>query len=144
MPNFDYIVRNEKGARKTGSITAENYNKAIENLQNQNLTIVKLKEADTSFDFIRPFLNRFFLELERIKNKVPITVLVFFTRQLATMFSSGLTIERSLHFLSEEEKHRKFKKALDKIEDDVKKGLLLSDSLERHPGIFSNLYISIS
>ena len=60
MPNFDYIARNEKGARKTGSITAENYNKAIENLQNQNLTIVKLKEADTSFDFIRPFLNRFF------------------------------------------------------------------------------------
>ena len=55
MPNFDYIVRNEKGARKTGSITAENYNKAIENLQNQNLTIIKLKEADTSFDFIRPF-----------------------------------------------------------------------------------------
>ena len=143
MPNFDYIVRNEKGARKTGSITAENYNKAIENLQNQNLTIIKLKEADTSFDFIRPFLNRFFLELERIKNKVPITVLVFFTRQLATMFSSGLTIERSLHFLSEEEKHKKFKKALDKIEDDVKKGLLLSDSLERHPGIFSNLYISL-
>ena len=143
MPNFDYIVRNEKGARKTGSITADNYNKAIENLQNQKLTIVKLKESDTSFDFIRPFLKRFFLEIERIKNKVPITVLVFFTRQLATMFSAGLTIERSLHFLSQEEKHKKFKIALDKIEDDVKKGLLLSDSLERHPGIFSNLYISL-
>jgi len=143
VPNFDYIVRNEKGARKTGSITADNYNKAIEKLQNQNLTIVKLRESDTSFDFVRPFLNRLYLEFERIKNKVPITVLVFFTRQLATMFSSGLTIERSLHFLSQEEKHKKFKNALDKIEDDVKKGLLLSDSLERHPGIFSNLYISL-
>ena len=29
------------------------------------------------------------------------------------------------------------------IEDNVKKGLLFSDSLERHPGIFSNLYISL-
>ena len=29
MPTFDYIVRNEKGGRKTGSISAENYNKAI-------------------------------------------------------------------------------------------------------------------
>lgn len=143
MPAFDYIVRNEKGARKTGSISADNYNKAIEKLQNEKLTIVKLKESDTSFDFVKPFLKRLSLEFEKFKNQVPITVLVFFTRQIATMFSSGLTIERSLHFLSQEEKHKKFKKALDKIEDDVKKGLLLSDALERHPGIFSNLYISL-
>ena len=143
MPNFDYIVRNENGARQTGSISAENYNKAIEKLQNEKLTIVTIKEADTSFDFVKPFLKRLSLEFEKFKNKVPITVLVFFTRQIATMFSAGLTIERSLHFLSQEEKNKKFKAALDKIEDDVKKGLLLSDALERHPGIFNNLYISL-
>jgi type IV pilus assembly protein PilC len=143
MPTFDYIVRNEKGGRKTGSISAENYNKAILELQSEKLTVVKLKESDTSFDFVKPFLKRLSLEFEKFKNKVPITVLVFFTRQIATMFSAGLTIERSLHFLSQEEKHKKFKKALDKIEDDVKKGLLLSDALERHPGIFNNLYISL-
>ena len=143
MPNFDYIVRNENGARQTGSISADNYNKAIAKLQNEKLTIVKLKEADTSFDFVKPFLKRLSLEFEKFKNKVPITVLVFFTRQIATMFSAGLTIERSLHFLSQEEKNKKFKAALDKIEDDVKKGLLLSDALERHPGIFNNLYISL-
>jgi len=143
MPTFDYIVRNEKGGRKTGSISAENYNKAILNLQSEKLTVVKLKESDTSFDFVKPFLKRLSLEFEKFKNKVPITVLVFFTRQIATMFSAGLTIERSLHFLSQEEKNKKFKAALDKIEDDVKKGLLLSDALERHPGIFNNLYISL-
>ena len=143
MPNFDYIARNENGARQTGSISADNYNKAIEKLQNEKLTIVKLKESDTSFDFVKPFLKRLSLEFEKFKNKVPITVLVFFTRQIATMFSAGLTIERSLHFLSQEEKNKKFKAALDKIEDDVKKGLLLSDALERHPGIFNNLYISL-
>ena len=143
MPAFDYIVRNEKGGRKTGSISAENYNKAILKLQSEKLTVVKLKESDTSFDFVKPFLKRLSLEFEKFKNKVPITVLVFFTRQIATMFSAGLTIERSLHFLSQEEKNKKFKAALDKIEDDVKKGLLLSDALERHPGIFNNLYISL-
>jgi type IV pilus assembly protein PilC len=143
MPTFDYIVRNEKGGRKTGSISAENYNKAILKLQSEKLTVVKLKESDTSFDFVKPFLKRLSLEFEKFKNKVPITVLVFFTRQIATMFSAGLTIERSLHFLSQEEKNKKFKAALDKIEDDVKKGLLLSDALERHPGIFNNLYISL-
>ena len=143
MPNFDYIIRNESGARKTGSIKADNYNQAVEKLQSDKNTVVKLSESDTSFDFIKPFINRLALEIERFKNKIPITILVFFTRQLSTMFSSGLTIERALHFLTQEEKNKKFKKALEKIENDVKKGLLLSDALERHPGIFSNLYISL-
>ena len=143
MSDFDYIVRTEGGARKTGSISAENYNAAVEKLQSQKLTVVKLNEADTSFDFVKPFLNRLSLEIEKIKNSVPLNILVFFTRQLATMFSAGLTIERALYFLKAEEKNKRFKKALEKIEDNVKKGLLLSDTLERHPGIFTNLYISL-
>ncbi len=143
MPDFSYIARDEKGNRKTGEIKAENYNEAVENLQNDNLIVIKLSERDTSFDFIKPFINRLSLELEKFKNKVPLNVLVFFTRQMSTMFSAGLTIERALYFLSSEEKNKKFKKVLIKIADDVKKGLLLSDALERHPGVFSNLYISL-
>jgi len=143
MPDYDYIVRTEGGARKTGSISAENYNIAIEKLQSQKLTVVKLNETDTSFDFVKPFLNRLALEFEKIKSKVPLNILVFFTRQLATMFSAGLTIERALFFLKSEEKNKRFKNALEKIEDNVRKGLLFSDSLERHPGVFSNLYISL-
>ena len=59
------------------------------------------------------------------------------------MFSSGLTIEKSLHFLALEEKNKKFKKVIENIESNVKKGLLLSDALIKHPGIFSNLYVSL-
>ena len=40
-------------------------------------------------------------------------------------------------------KHRSFKKVLLDIESSVKKGLLLSDALARHPGVFNNLYISL-
>ena len=32
MPDFDYIVRTDGGARKTGTISASNYNEAIEKL----------------------------------------------------------------------------------------------------------------
>ena len=143
MPDFNYIVRTEDGTRKTGSISANNYNEAIEKLQADKFVVIKLSERDTSFDFFKPFIERLALEADKFKNKVPLSVLVFFTRQLATMFSSGLTIERALFFLKSEEKKKKFKKTLDKIEDNVKKGLLLSDALERHPGVFNNLYISL-
>ena len=143
MPDFNYIIRTEGGSRKTGTISAKNYNEAMDQLQAENSVVVKLTERDTSFDFFKPFLERLALEFEKFKNKVPLGILVFFTRQLATMFSAGLTIERALFFLKAEEKNARFKKTLDKVEDDVKKGLLLSDALERHPGVFNNLYISL-
>ena len=142
MAEFTYIVRTSKGSRESGN-KSDNYNTALDELQVNGNTVIQLKERDTSFDFIKPFLDRLSVALEELKNKIPLNVLVFFTRQLSTMFSAGLTIERALYFLSTEEKNKKFKKILLKIADDVKKGLLLSSALENHPGVFSNLYISL-
>ena len=105
--------------------------------------VVKLSERDTSFDFLGPFIDRFNLAIEKLKNRISLGTLVFFTRQLSTMFSAGLTIERAFYFLSKEEKHKKFKAVIEDIERNIRRGLLLSDALERHPGVFSNLYISL-
>jgi len=143
MPEFLYIARTEDGTRKENVISAPNINEASNILASQNLTIIKISERDTSFDFMVPFMERFNLSMEKLKNRIPLTSLVFFTRQLSTMFNAGLTLEKAITFLSKEEKHRSFKKVLDDVEKSVKKGLLLSDALNRHPGVFNNLYISL-
>ncbi|MBT6870036.1 MAG: type II secretion system F family protein [Candidatus Marinimicrobia bacterium] len=143
MAQFNYIVRSQSGARQEGNIDAKNINDASEKLRADGLTVIKILERDTSFDFLTPFLERLNLEIEKFKNKVPLSTLVFFTRQLATMFASGLTIERSIFFLAQEEKSKKFKKVLVDLETNIKRGLLLSDALERHPGVFFNLYIAL-
>ena len=143
MPEFSFIARTEDGKRKEGSINASNINEASNNLSKQNLTVVKLTERDASFDFAGPFLDRLSLKIEKLKTRVPLKTLVFFTRQLSTMFAAGLTIEKSFFFLAQEEKNKKFKKVLEDIELNIKRGLQLSDCLEKHPGVFSNLYISL-
>ena len=143
MPEFSYIARTEDGVRKEDIISAPNINEASNILTSQNLSVIKITERDVSFDFMVPFMERFNLSMEKLKNRVPLTSLVFFTRQLSTMFNAGLTLEKAITFLSKEEKHRSFKKVLDDIEKNVKKGLLLSDALNRHPGVFNNLYISL-
>lgn len=143
MADFTYIVRTKDGIRKEGKIESKNYNSAREELISDGMTIIKLTERDTSFDFLGPFLDRFNLAVDRFKNRIPLDILVFFTRQLSTMFSAGLTIEKSIHFLSAEEKNKKFKKVVENLEANIRKGLLLSDALERHPGVFSSLYISL-
>ena len=143
MAQFVYLARLNNGERKEGEISADSYKNAMELLVLKNYSVVKLNEKDTSFDFINPFLDRFNLAIEKLKNKVSLSVLVFFTRQLSTMFSAGLTIEKAIHFLALEEKNKKFKTMLIGIENTIKKGLSLSDSLLRHPGVFSNIYISL-
>ena len=143
MPEFNYIARNQDGVRVENSISANNLKEASDMLVSDNLFIIKISERDTSFDFMAPFMERFNLSVEKLKNRIPLTSLVFFTRQLSTMFNAGLTLEKAISFLSKEEKHRAFKKVLVDIESSVKKGLLLSDALGRHPGVFNNLYISL-
>ncbi|MBC8213507.1 MAG: type II secretion system F family protein [Candidatus Marinimicrobia bacterium] len=143
MPIFSYIIRTQDGVRKEGEIEANNRNEAAEELRSDKNIIIKLAQKDTSFDFLGPFLDRLQYQITRFRNRVPLSTLVFFTRQLSTMFSAGLTIERALYFLKSEEKNKKFKKYLKIIEENIRKGLLLSDALERHPGVFSNLYISL-
>ena len=143
MPEFSYIARTQEGVRKEDIISAKNINEASELLISENLSVVKITERDTSFDFMGPFMERFNLSVDKFKNRIPLTNLVFFTRQLSTMFNAGLTLEKAITFLSKEEKHKGFKKVITEIESDVKKGLLLSDALNRHAGVFNNLYVSL-
>ena len=98
MSQFTFIARTQDGKRKEGSIEATNINKASEKLTSQDLIVVKLTERDSSFDFMGPFLDRLSLKLEKLKTRIPLKTLVFFTRQLSTMFAAGLTIEKSLFF----------------------------------------------
>jgi type IV pilus assembly protein PilC len=74
---------------------------------------------------------------------VPIGDVVFFTRQLSTMFSAGMTVERALDSLSASEKKPKFKKVLVHLASDIKKGQSLSEAVARHPGVFSRLYVAL-
>ena len=59
------------------------------------------------------------------------------------MFSAGLTLERAIQSLGAEEKHRKFKKILGTVSDNIRKGLNLSESLSRHPGVFNTLFVAM-
>ena len=67
MAEFSYIARDEKGYRQTGNISSENYNTAVDKLQNDGLTIVKLTERDASFDFIN---SNYDFNNTLLKNKI--------------------------------------------------------------------------
>ena len=143
MAIFNYLTKDNEGNRKEGEIRADSLDGAIQKLSANGQMVISLKEADDTFDFLGPFLDEIQLSIEKAKNRVPLSNIVFFTRQLATMFSAGLTLERAIQSLGAEEKHRKFKKVLNSVSENIRKGLNLSESLARHPGVFNTLFIAM-
>ena len=143
MAIFNYLTKDSEGKRKEGEIRADSLDTAIQKLSANGQMVISLKEVDDTFDFLGPFIDEIQLSIEKAKNRIPLSNIVFFTRQLATMFSAGLTLERAIQSLGAEEKHRKFKKILSTVSDNIRKGLNLSESLSRHPGVFNTLFVAM-
>ena len=143
MAVFNYLTKDPEGKRKEGEIRADSLDTAIQKLSANGQMVISLKEVDNTFDFLGPFIDEIQLSIEKAKNRIPLSNIVFFTRQLATMFSAGLTLERAIQSLGVEEKHRKFQKVLNTVSDNIRKGLNLSESLSRHPGVFNTLFVAM-
>jgi type IV pilus assembly protein PilC len=59
------------------------------------------------------------------------------------MVSSGMTILRALSVLESQTESKKLAATVAAVRHDVEAGLLLSDALERHPKVFSPLYVAM-
>jgi len=144
MSAFQYTIKDVKGINVDGVIKANSMDEAIEKLMKEGGTIISIKNAgEGAFKGQLSLFDKLMLTLYKMRNSVSLRTLVFFTRQLSTMFSAGLTLEKSVADLEKEEKNARFKKVLKKISDDIRKGFSLSEAMEQHPGIFDNLYIAL-
>ena len=144
MPVFQYIIKDVKGLRIEGTTKATTMDEAVDKLTREGSIIISVKAGkEGAFSGKLSMFDKIMLTFYKIRTGVSLKVLVFFTRQLATMFSAGLTIEKSLTNLSREEKNKRFKKVLIKLSNDIKKGYSLSESMELHPGVFNSLFIAL-
>lgn len=144
MPNFAYIVKDAKGARIEGILKAESLDQAVDKLAKEGNTIISVKAAsEGAFKGKLSLSDKIMLSIYKWRTGVSLKTLVFFTRQLSTMFSAGLTIEKSISDLEKAEKNKKFAKVLRQLSDDIRKGYSLSEAMEQHPGVFNPLYIAL-
>jgi type II secretory pathway component PulF len=144
MASFQFVIKNTKGVRSEGVLKASNMDEAIDKLTREGGTIISVKSTgEGAFKGKLSLFDKLMLTIYKLRTGVSLKTLVFFTRQLSTMFSAGLTIEKSISNLEKEEKNKKFRKVLIRIANDIKKGFSLSEAMEQHPGVFNPLYISL-
>jgi type IV pilus assembly protein PilC len=103
-------------------------------LRSRGLTVLDLDEVKRGLgqiDILEPF--------QTIKARD----LTVFSRQFATMVNSGLSMLRCLYVLEEQTPNKKLGKVIAQLKEDVEAGISLSDALEKHPRVFSRLYVSM-
>ena len=144
MPNFAYIVKDAKGARVEGVIKADTLDIAVDKLAKEGSTIISVKAAsEGAFKGKLSLFDKLMFTFYKWRTGVSLRTLVFFTRQLSTMFSAGLTIEKAITDLEKEEKNKRFSRVLRKLSDDIRKGYSLSEAMQQHPGVFNPLYVAL-
>ncbi len=144
MPNFSYIITEPDGTRREERLRANSYEAAWSTLTKRGWKIISLREIRIAEQAeSTSIIDQVSTAIYKMRTAIPLQTLVFFTRQLSTMFSAGLTIEKSVANLMSEEKSGRFRKVLAVVATDLKRGKALSEALAEHPGVFDSLYIAL-
>ena len=133
MPSFKWEGRNRQGQVVQGEIDAANAAVAVLQLRKQQILPIQVKPEKAKG------LNWKLLLRRKIKEKE----VAIFTRQLATMIDAGLPLVQSLEILASQQENPAFKETLLGVKSDVEGGATFSDSLEKKPKVFNELYTNL-
>lgn len=134
---FKYKAINPDGSRTEGKIEASSEDSAISILQDRKLIVVAVvpfeeKHAfgSTTTGFKIPFFGP----------KVEEKDVVVFSRQISTLFQSGVSALRAFRLVSTETENPELKRILNAIGDDIQSGLSISVSMAKYDKIFGTFY----
>ena len=133
MPVFQYTVRDQTGAVRTGTSEAESQEILKRRLQEQGFQVNDVaqqkgkqkKSAGAGF------------------GRVKLADLSIFCRQFSTMIDAGVSLVRALDVLAEQTQNPKLKRILKEIQVEVESGGTLSKAMQKYPKVFNNLFIGL-
>ena len=137
MPVFDYKALNARGDQVTGIIDADTTADARAKLRKRGIFPTEVIESDEKVDL------RSDQALSRLFHRVKAGDVAVFTRQMATLLSSGLQLVQSLNALIDQLEKSPLKRVIIKVRDDVNAGKSFGDALRRFPRVFTPLYINM-
>jgi type IV pilus assembly protein PilC len=130
QPIFLWQGTNKNGKRVKGEQAADNLNAAKVILRRQGITPIKVKKKPKELFAAR-------------KPPIKPADIAIFSRQLATMMSSGVPLLQSMQIIGEGHENASMQEMVLSIKADVESGTSLAESLAKFPLHFNDLYISL-
>lgn len=134
MPVYKYVGRTKRGTLKKGTIESFSRQQAIFELREKGISPREVNETKATI------FNR---ELSFGSNNVKSEDFVIYCRQFATLIRAGVSIVESTEILAHQTESKGLKKALLKVEEEVKEGHAFSTAADKHPKIFPSLFVNM-
>ncbi|MFC1999918.1 type II secretion system F family protein [Chloroflexota bacterium] len=128
---FRYIALGGENELVEGTIRATNEAMAGRLLVQRGLKPVTLDPIASKFSLDQMFPSLFSIKTREVCS---------FSRQLATLIESGITMLPALELIHQRTSKRALKRVLAAIIDDIRSGHSLSQALSKHSTIFSEIY----
>ncbi|MDD5595490.1 MAG: type II secretion system F family protein [Candidatus Omnitrophica bacterium] len=133
MPQYTYTAKPQPDKTIQGEIEAESESDAVTKLTKLGYFPVSIESVDISLE------KKGFFSFRKVSKKE----IVMFTRQLSNLISSGINIINGLNIISRQTPNKYFRAVINDVVGKIKDGKALSESLNYHPQIFSNLYVQL-
>ncbi len=126
-----------KGRSPNGEILAGEYvtdtkDELVGYLRKRKIIITSVREKSKSMNIKLPGSDR-----------VTVKDLGVFTRQFATMINAGLPLVQCLNILSQQVEKEFMRTSITRVMTDVEGGSTLGEAMQRHPKMFSQLYVNM-
>jgi type IV pilus assembly protein PilC len=133
MSTYVFKAMDLAGVKAQGEVEADSKQAVSDQLKARGLIVLDIADKHGSKEIELAFLK-----------SVKAGDLAVFSRQLATMITSGMSILRALYILEEQTENKFLKETIVAVRKDVEAGLPLSDAMERHPKVFSPLFVAMT
>ncbi len=131
MMRFTYTAISSTGKTVKGVIEADDRSSAVGSLKKQQLKPLVVNQSKG--------LNISFLNKKKVKTKD----IAIFTRQLSTMISAGVPMNRAFYTLQEQADSKYFQKVIGEMAKLIEGGSSIGDTLRHYPNIFDDIYINM-
>lgn len=133
MKKFLYKARDLNGKKVNGTYIAESEDDMKRGLAKNNLFLESFKQLSNK----KP--SSFF----SVTGKVSINELCNFCTQFSVMITSGIAVVDCIKILKVQSYSSLLRKTLEKVEEDLSTGLMLSQSMKKYPKVFPNFFVSM-
>ena len=135
MGKFIYIAYDHSGVRQEGELSVNNIEAAKYKLKDLGFIPVTINEADRS-------ISRVF-DIVWFKRKPGLSDIELVTSQLSLLLKNGIKIDRALETAKKGIKNKILEKAVNKIHEEVRRGMPLSLAMGEFPDFFPPMYTGI-
>ena len=134
---YEYRVRDRSGSIHAGEMEGGSSTAVAQALRERGYIPLKIAEKKVSA------LNKEIKIPGFSKSKIKTKDVAIFSRQMATMINSGLTLIRVLSILELQTQNEALVAVISDVRARVERGTALSTALEAHPKTFGHLYVSM-